>query len=167
VDARVIAVAIVLAMMAAAGSALVPALRVGGRDLTVSLKDGARDGTYRRSTLRTSLVAVQAALSMVLLVGTALFVRSLQLATAVDLGFDTEARGACIWTLPMRWTRRASTPSSRARWAVCDAPPAVEASRTRRSSRWRYRAQARRCGLAGWRYLLWSTRRTSRRWEHA
>ncbi|MCC7322400.1 MAG: ABC transporter permease [Gemmatimonadaceae bacterium] len=89
VDARVVAVAIVLAMMAAAGSALVPALRVGGRDLTVSLKDGARDGTYRRSTLRTSLVAVQAALSMVLLVGTALFVRSLQLATAVDLGFDT------------------------------------------------------------------------------
>lgn len=90
VDARIVAVAVVVACLAAGGSALVPALDVGRRDLTDALKSGARDGTPRRTTLRTSLVALQAALSMVLLVGTAWFVRSLQLATSVDIGFDTE-----------------------------------------------------------------------------
>lgn len=62
---------------------------------------------------------------MVLLVGTALFVRSLQLATAVDLGFDT-GRVAYLYldTSPMQLDTEGHAPSSRARWNVCDNSPA-------------------------------------------
>jgi putative ABC transport system permease protein len=51
------------------------------------LKAGSRDGVSHRSRLRSTLVASQAALSVVLLVGAVLFVRSLQNVKAHDIGY--------------------------------------------------------------------------------
>ncbi|HEX2167533.1 MAG TPA: FtsX-like permease family protein, partial [Longimicrobiales bacterium] len=47
-------------------------------------------GTYRRSSLRAGLVAVQAALSILLLVGAGLFVRSFDRVSDVPLGFGPD-----------------------------------------------------------------------------
>jgi predicted permease len=69
---------------------LLPALQASRPALTSALKSGARDGVRHRSRLRTGLVAIQAALSVTLLVGAALFVQSLRNVRALDLGFDSD-----------------------------------------------------------------------------
>ena len=51
---------------------------------------GAREGTYQRSRTRGLLVVVQGALSVVLLVGAGLFVRSLRNVQSMRLGFDID-----------------------------------------------------------------------------
>ena len=66
---------------------LLPALQASDVDLIGSLKTGERDGGGRRSFTRTGLVVVQAALSLVLLAGAGLFLRSLHNAREVELGF--------------------------------------------------------------------------------
>jgi predicted permease len=57
--------------------------------LTDALKTGAREGNVGHSRLRSLLVIAQAALSVMLLVGAALFVQSLKNVRRLDLGFDT------------------------------------------------------------------------------
>ncbi|HEX4682450.1 MAG TPA: ABC transporter permease, partial [Gemmatimonadaceae bacterium] len=68
----------------------IPALQVGRRDVTNDLRAGAREGTYRRSRVRSALLLAQGALSVVLLVGAGLFVRSLRNVRHVRLGYDVE-----------------------------------------------------------------------------
>ena len=70
--------ALAAAVIAGASAGLIPALQSASPDLTNALKAGSRDGVMHRSRLRSALVASQAALSVVLLVGAVLFVRSLQ-----------------------------------------------------------------------------------------
>jgi predicted permease len=68
---------------------LAPALQGAKLDLTSTLKAGSRQGGgLRRSGLRDSLTVLQAALSLVLLVGAGLFVRSLMQIDRLDLGID-------------------------------------------------------------------------------
>ena len=86
-DPRTLALAAAAVLGTGLMIGLVPALHAGDPDLVGSLKTGAREGGGRRSITRTLLVVVQAALSLVLLVGAGLFVRSLAKAQAVDLGF--------------------------------------------------------------------------------
>jgi len=62
----------------------------GGRTLVDDLKAGAREGTYHRSALRVGLLVAQAALSVALLVGAGLFVRSLQNVNSQRLGYDVD-----------------------------------------------------------------------------
>ena len=69
---------------------LVPAIQASRPVLTSALKSGSRDGVRHRSRLRTGLVAFQAALSVTLLVGAALFVQSLRNVRALDIGFDPD-----------------------------------------------------------------------------
>jgi predicted permease len=69
---------------------LVPAHQASAADLVEALKAGAREGGGRRSIARGALVAVQAALSVVLLVGAGLFLRSLHNARGVELGFSAD-----------------------------------------------------------------------------
>jgi len=66
----------------------VPALQVGRADLTPALKAGAREGRYRRSRLRSGLLVGQVALTVTLIVGAGLFVRSLRNVEGQDFGFD-------------------------------------------------------------------------------
>jgi putative ABC transport system permease protein len=69
---------------------LAPAFHSGRGDLTSSLKSGAREGTYHRSKTRIALLVTQGALSVVLLVGAGLFVRSLDNVTGLRMGYDID-----------------------------------------------------------------------------
>ncbi len=81
-------------------TSLAPMLQVSRGTLTADLKSAAREGTHQRRGLRTSLVVLQCALSVVLLVGAGLFVRSLRNVRDVPLGFD--AKPVLLVSLNMR-----------------------------------------------------------------
>lgn len=66
----------------------IPAVQSGATELTDSLKAGTREGQVRPGRIRGALVVAQTALSLVLLVGAALFVKSLSNVRSLDLGFD-------------------------------------------------------------------------------
>jgi putative ABC transport system permease protein len=59
-------------------------------DVAGALKAGTREGTYQRSRLRRLLLVAQATLSVVLLIGAGLFVRSLQHVRGYRLGYDVD-----------------------------------------------------------------------------
>jgi predicted permease len=69
---------------------ILPAIRSSRATVTEALRTGAREGGGRRSRLRTGLTIVQAALSVLLLIGAGLFVRSLWQVRTLDLGIDPE-----------------------------------------------------------------------------
>jgi predicted permease len=69
---------------------LAPALQASSSRLTGALKEGAREGRVHRSPARRALLLVQAALTVVLLVGTGLFVQSLRRVEALPLGMDVD-----------------------------------------------------------------------------
>jgi putative ABC transport system permease protein len=69
---------------------LVPALASGRGDLARTLRGGARGGVSEGARLRASLLVIQATLSVVLLVGAALFVRSLGAVTQMRMGYDVD-----------------------------------------------------------------------------
>jgi len=90
IDPRVLGVSLAIAMAVGLLTGLAPALRASSPDLTASLKAGARDGGGQTSRLRGALMISQAALSLVLLTGAGLFVRSLMRVRAIDLGFEPD-----------------------------------------------------------------------------
>ena len=89
-DPRTLFFAGSVALLAGLLTGLVPALQTRRGALSNDLKSGARDGTTRRSRTRAALLVLQGALSVVLLVGAGLFVRSLQHVRDVALGFDVD-----------------------------------------------------------------------------
>jgi predicted permease len=91
IDGRVLTVMLVMAVGAGVVAGLAPALAACRADLQARLKSGARntaEGSAGR--LRSALVVVQVALSLTLLVSGGLFVRSLDRARQIDLGFEPE-----------------------------------------------------------------------------
>ncbi|HEX7121800.1 MAG TPA: ADOP family duplicated permease [Gemmatimonadaceae bacterium] len=91
VDWRVAVAALAATAMAGLVAGVIPAVQSGATDLNEVLKSGTREAHVVRSRMRGLLVVLQAALSVVLLIGAALFVRSLANVRALDLGFDTDA----------------------------------------------------------------------------
>ena len=89
-DWRTLGVAIAVAMVAGVLTGLAPALLSGRGDLTRALRAGVREGTHQRSRTRGALLVLQGALSVVLLVGAGLFVKSLQHVKAMRIGYDAE-----------------------------------------------------------------------------
>lgn len=89
-DPRTMAFCALLTLLVGVLTGLAPALWAGHGDLVTSLKSGAREGSYQRSRTRMLLVVVQGALSVVLLVGAGLFVRSLANVRGLRLGFDAD-----------------------------------------------------------------------------
>jgi predicted permease len=87
-DGRTLAFTAAAVLFTGILAGLLPALQGSSGSLMENLKAGVREGTSYRSRARAVLLVVQAALSVVLLVGAGLFVRSLQNVRAVDLGFD-------------------------------------------------------------------------------
>jgi putative ABC transport system permease protein len=91
VDARVMAFAVVLSVLAGALFGLAPALRACRANLTPGLNAGGRSGTEgrERSRLRSVLASAQIALSCVLLIGAGLLIRSFVALQDVQTGFVT------------------------------------------------------------------------------
>ena len=89
-DARVLAFAAVLTLLAGLAFGLVPALQASRLDVRPALRDGRGSESGSRARVRRALVVGQVALSMALLVAAGLFVRTLQRARAVDPGFDPD-----------------------------------------------------------------------------
>jgi predicted permease len=67
-----------------------PAYHASAPDLSSALKSGEREGTFQRSRVRTGLLVGQVALTLVLLAGAGLFVRSLRHVQGLRLGFDAD-----------------------------------------------------------------------------
>jgi putative ABC transport system permease protein len=89
-DPRTVIFAIGAAIFVGLLTGLAPILQAGRADLTADLKSGSREGTFHRSRARVVLLVLQGALSVVLLVGAGLFVRSLENVNAVRLGYDVD-----------------------------------------------------------------------------
>ena len=89
-DWRVIAFAVLLALASGIALGWAPALRATSDLMTVIRGDSL--GGRRRSRLRNTLVVVQVAVSLVLLIAGALCWRSLTQASAIDPGFATDHR---------------------------------------------------------------------------
>jgi predicted permease len=90
VDGRVLLFTVGVTLVAGIVAGGIPALQASNPRLTSMLKAGAREGVRHRSRLRNALVITQAALSVVLLVGATLFVRSLHNVQGLDIGFDAD-----------------------------------------------------------------------------
>ncbi len=91
---------------------LLPGLQAAGRDLAASLRAGS--GRTARMTGRGTLVASQIALSVVLLVGSTLLVRSLWSLRSVDPGFRSE--GLVVADMTFAATRYPGRPEYLQRW---------------------------------------------------
>jgi predicted permease len=91
-DWRVLAFSFSVSVLTGLLFGLVPALQASRPDLVPALKEdavGSGSGP-RRLSLRNGLVVAQLAMSLVLLIGAGLFLRSLREATAFDPGFTTQ-----------------------------------------------------------------------------
>jgi predicted permease len=87
-DWRSLAAASAFALAAGVVTAIAPALLAIRGDLATALKAGPREGTHQRSGARSALLVLQGALSVMLLVGAHLFVRSLDEVQSLRLGYD-------------------------------------------------------------------------------
>jgi predicted permease len=87
-EPRTLAFVVLVTLTVAVVTGLAPLAHARVRDVSESLKSGTREGTHHRSALRTSLLVFQGALSVLLLVGAGLFVRSFANVTARRLGYD-------------------------------------------------------------------------------
>jgi putative ABC transport system permease protein len=88
VDAPVLVFALVVALVTSILFGLMPALSLSRQDLTGALKEGGRQGGGVGRTAREALIAAEVALSIVLLIGAGLLLRSLERLQAVDPGFN-------------------------------------------------------------------------------
>ena len=88
-DARVMGFALVLSLMAGALAGLLPALRASHGELSPTLRTGDNRSTGSGERVRALLLAFEAALSVVLLIGAALLVRSFITLANVDPGYDS------------------------------------------------------------------------------
>lgn len=88
-DVWVLAATFALVMLTALACGIGPALAASSPDLT-RLREGGRGATGRRHWGRDALVVGQAALALVLLIGSALLVQSFQRLRQVDPGYETK-----------------------------------------------------------------------------
>ena len=90
-DWRVVAFTIAVSLLTGLIFGLIPALQSSRTDLTSTLKEAAgRSGTgFRQNKVRSALVVIEVALALVLLIGSALLIRTAIALGRVDPGFDT------------------------------------------------------------------------------
>ncbi len=90
IDTRVLLFATAVSLLSAFLFGLIPALQSTRIGLAGAIKNDAPSEKFRRLNARDLLVAVQVALSVVLLIGSILVVRSLRHALSLNLGFQPE-----------------------------------------------------------------------------
>jgi predicted permease len=102
IDTRVLMFTLCISILTGALFGLAPAFRASRTDLVTALKEYSYDRSGGgRSRLASILVVGQVALSLVLLVGAGLLVRSLVSARSIDTGFDHERLGLITFGLDM------------------------------------------------------------------
>jgi len=89
-DAGVVVFALAVTVVAGLLAGLLPALHVTHQDLMSALRSGARETPGRGQGLRKALVVSELALTVVLLVGAGLLLRSFVLMQRVDLGYRAD-----------------------------------------------------------------------------
>jgi len=101
-DVRVILFTVGVAVVSALLFGMVPALRTVRGDVQEALKDGGRGGSTGRQGLRaaSSLVAAQVALTLLLVVGAGLMIRTFLTLRDVDPGFRTDSVLAVQFSIP-------------------------------------------------------------------
>jgi predicted permease len=126
-DPRTVLFAIAAALAVGFVTGLAPLLQARRANLTADLKAGSREGTYGRSRARVALLVLQGALSVLLLVGAGLFVRSLRNVQSLRLGYDVDP--VLLVALNMRGVTLDSTASVALRQRLLEAAkrtPGVE-----------------------------------------
>lgn len=108
-DLRLLGIALAIALVTALFVGLFPALQAGGSGLALTLRAGARGDSGGNPRIRGILTTIQAALSVMLLVGAGLFMRSVSRVNAVDLGVDRDAvvTATAVLPPPAAYTRQA------------------------------------------------------------
>jgi predicted permease len=106
---RLMAIALTVSVLAGSIAGLLPAFQASSLDIAAILKDGSLGSGTGRSRLRTGLVVIQSALSVLLLVGALLFLQSLENVRSLDIGFD--ARKLLVAKLSFRDPRAWSDPA--------------------------------------------------------
>src|SRR5215213_5325723 len=96
---RVLAFTAGLSLLTGLLFGVMPAVRAYAMGITAGMRDGAR-GSVSHRRLNSALVAVQFALSLVLLIGAGLLLKSFQRLESVDLGFNPENTLTMVATLP-------------------------------------------------------------------
>jgi predicted permease len=101
-DAPVLTFTVLVSLVAAVASGLAPALAISHGDLAQQLKEGAWGSTEGRrgKALRTGLVIVEVALSLILLASAGVLLRSFSKVQTVDTGFDPHGVLAVRLSLP-------------------------------------------------------------------
>jgi predicted permease len=89
-DTRTLLFTAAITLLLALMTGLAPVLHALRADVAGTLKAGSRDSGPRSSVMRSGLLLLQGALSVVLLVGAGLFVRSLQNVRSLRLGYDVD-----------------------------------------------------------------------------
>jgi predicted permease len=88
-DPRVLGFTLLVSIATGILFGLAPALHASRPELTSSLKDGSPASGHSKSRAQSLLIVSQVALSLVLLIGVGLTVRTMQRILAVDRGFDS------------------------------------------------------------------------------
>jgi predicted permease len=89
-DGRVLAFVLVASVVTGLLAGVMPAIRAGRADLTTALKEGGRSDSALGIRTRRLLIAAEVALSVVLLMGAAVMIRSLVSLRGTDAGFDPQ-----------------------------------------------------------------------------
>jgi len=102
IDGPVLAITLGAALLTSMVTGLAPALRTPYHDIVAALREGERSvvGNRRTVGLRGALVSVEVALSLMLLIGAGLLIRSFGALLDVDRGFQTDNRVLFNVTLP-------------------------------------------------------------------
>jgi putative ABC transport system permease protein len=108
INGWVLGFTLLTALVASVLAGLFPAVKMPFTDIVSALREGDRGvrGSRPQRRMRSLLVGTEVALSLMLLVGAGLMVRSFQLVQRVELGFESENRLAFRVNLPDSYRER-------------------------------------------------------------
>jgi putative ABC transport system permease protein len=130
VDGWVIGFAVAISLVTGVIFGLAPALEISGASVVEALKEGAATMTAGggRLHLRRSLVVVEMALALVLVVSASLLIRSLERLSSVKPGFDPRGVMTSNVDLPDRYTNEKQVEFYQALMARLNALPGVQSA---------------------------------------